>query len=129
MDVFTIARVCWKRWFIFVPLLVLALGGAYRAADSHKAVFTAQNSLVVLGASVYSPSNAPGSGAGGAVGVNPYGTAYMTAANTLVQALNNPSAAEAIHRQSGAASYEVAVDQQSPILAVSAHAATFATAA
>lgn len=56
MDVFTVARICIRRWYVFVPLLLLSASAAFRLAAQAVPEFEARGSLVVLPADRQGPS-------------------------------------------------------------------------
>lgn len=117
MDVYSLARVCLRRWYIFVPILALAVVTSVLRFQSAASVYSASTSLVVLPPSTYSPAPRVDSRV---VRVNPFAVGSggdRTAASALAAVLNgNPTSQ--LPREAAQGFYSVQVIQSQPVLSV-----------
>jgi hypothetical protein len=60
MDSLDIARACVRRWYVFVPILVLAVGGGYTLASSRPASYQAAGTVTLYYAKPAALPVAPG---------------------------------------------------------------------
>jgi len=124
MDAVTAALICLRRWYVFLPVLLVAITLAFSAAGDSTATYTAEGQLVVLpdASGLAGRTDAPPD----TVSANPYarvGGARLLAAvlkNNLVGAQTR----QAITQAGGLPGYTAVVDPDYPIITVSAVGST-----
>lgn len=111
MDTVDIARVCAKRWYVFVPLMVLALAGGYGYAKGQPTSYKAEGGLALIPPT---PTQA------GQLDPNAFGSGGETLLqNALVADLNSPATQVTLAPPASKVSYEVDVET-SPLIHISA---------
>lgn len=132
MDVYSLARSCARRWYVFLPILFVFTVLAVTRYENAATTYSATSSLVVLPPNTVSTAESASS-AGGAPTVrqiNPfaYGSSGdRTAANALAAVLSGADSSQ-LPRQITGGSYSVTVLQSQPVIVLTSQAATQAAA-
>lgn len=124
MDVLALVRASFRHWLVVIPLMVIAVGGALLNYQFAAPSYVLKTQLIVLSSgALVSSSDAPAS----SVAVNPYGSQITAAAQAAALGSTTPSALALVARRGPSASFTVAVEQQLPIIDVTASSAHPAT--
>jgi hypothetical protein len=116
MDVLTTLRVCVKRWYVFVPVLLLGVIGTVAYASSQKPTWSVTQHLLVV-----PPSTSTSTKAGQTVTVNPFGggpNAARLAAAGMASALQSKTISNQLKDLGSTATYTVKVDKTQPLVDV-----------
>ena len=100
MDVFTLVRACGRRWYVFLPLIILTAVAALLQAQSVKPVYGEARHLLVVAPAGRSVSTKPTT----SIVVNPLGSSD-TALAALVQRLNSADVSVLIPVKTASAGY------------------------
>ena len=117
MDVLSTFQACVRRWYVVLPVLALGILFAGIKFEQASPVYQLSTKLIVLtGGTVVTSGNAPTS----AVATNPYATQLSTAAEAATVSSLSPEALSAISSAGPVAAFAAALEQQAPIIDVTA---------
>lgn len=109
MDIWTVLKACARRWYVFVPVLALALGFAYSQMKSAPPAYLATSTATLTG-----PALVPGDQPGEVIEVNPFetiGGSLTQTTKVLVALMDSVSKRDAFVAEGVTADYEVTQDE------------------
>jgi hypothetical protein len=116
MDVLTTLRVCVRRWYVALPILIIGILGAVGYAASQKPTWSVTQQLLVT-----APSSTNGIKPGSTSAVNPFGSgpnAQHLAASGMASALQSQTTKDQIRSIGRGANYTAKVDKVAPTVDV-----------
>jgi len=108
MDIWTVLKACLRRWYVFLPALLLASWFSWSQVQSIPPTYLATSSATVAG-----PALVPGGAPGEIVEVNPFerlGGSLTATGSVMVSVMNSAPRREAYVEEGVTAAYEVDQD-------------------
>ncbi|MGH8868267.1 MAG: hypothetical protein ACRDYU_09750 [Actinomycetes bacterium] len=117
MDVWQMAQVILRRWYAFVPVLLLTTFATINIAESVDPEFTASSAVILMGPTQIGADEAETLGA-----ANPYAESPEIAGASLEIALESSGVRRAVRQAGFSRDYEVIPAEWSPIVQIDARA-------
>lgn len=118
MDLLQLARIVARRFYVFLPVAVLAVIVAVSASGRIEPEYSVSGSAVLVG-----PTEVGDASSGEAVQVNPYlsfSSSLATTGQVLKLTVESPDARRQIQAEGFSRTYRVFVENRSPVITVSA---------